>query len=98
MSAGGPIVHPEMKAIILAPICPHTLTMRPLVLPDDAEIELEVVRSADGVQATFDGQEVLPLEPGDKLLIDRAPGQVQLVCPPRDTFQILRTKLKWGQR
>lgn len=97
LSAGGPILMPQVPAVVLTPICPHTLTMRPLVLPDNVEITLEVIRGADGVQATFDGQEGLPLESGDRLLVDRSPGQVELVCPPRNTFQILRTKLKWGQ-
>ncbi len=98
LSAGGPIVAPGVPAILITPICPHTLTMRPLVVSAESQIRLWVERNPGSVQATFDGQEVEKMQAGDVLQIGRAPGRVLLVQPPRDYFQLLRAKLKWGQR
>jgi NAD+ kinase len=98
MAAGGPIVVPGTSALILAPICPHMLTMRPLVVP--AESRINILREDDNppMVVTFDGQHSEDVEPGDRLEIARDERPVLLVKPPRDHFQILRTKLKWGQR
>jgi len=98
LSAGGPILMPGSSSLVVAPICPHTLTMRPLVIQDNSKIRLEVVKMTESVLVTFDGQQAEKIEPGDRLEIERAPGRVQLVKPPRDHYQILRAKLKWGQR
>lgn len=98
LSAGGPILLPEMKAMLLTPICPHTLTMRPLVLPATAKIELSLERQSDGVQATLDGQQSETVQPGDLILVEQAAEGVLLVEPRRDTFQILHAKLHWGER
>jgi NAD+ kinase len=98
LSAGGPILAPGTRALVVTPISPHTLTMRPLVVQDDSRIILWVERSTETVLATFDGQQAEPIQTGDRLEIERASGQVLLVRPPRDYFQILRAKLKWGQR
>ncbi len=98
LSAGGPILMPQMQAMLLTPICPHTLTMRPLVLPAAAKIELSVARHSDGVQATLDGQRSEAILPGDIILVEQAAEGVLLVEPRRDTFQILHAKLRWGER
>jgi len=97
LSAGGPIVVPGVEATLVTPICPHTLTMRPLVVQAESRIELQVVSVTESVQATFDGQEVAQVLAGDRLKIERARGKVLMVKPPRGYFQILRAKLKWGQ-
>ena len=97
MAAGGPIVMPNSRALVLAPICPHTLTMRPLVVHGDSRIRLELDEDGPPMVATFDGQHVVEMACGDRLEIEQAPGRVLLVRPPRDQFQLLRSKLKWGQ-
>jgi len=98
MSAGGPIVHPALDAILLTPICSHTLTNRPLVLPSAAVIAV-LLRSPDeqGVFATLDGQVGVAMAPGDTLTVRASSRRVQLIAPVGKTyFDVLRGKLKWG--
>ncbi len=98
LSAGGPIVHPSVDALVLTPIAPHTLTNRPLVLPAAAAITLRpILEPQSDVVLTFDGQYGVPLEAGDLVEIARAPRVVRLVRVTRRThFDMLREKLKWG--
>ena len=99
LSAGGPIIYPTMHSICLAPICPHTLTNRPLIIP--AEMGVRVVSKTDGDEAflTVDGQIGSPLESGDAVECSMADFDVLLVHPPHKTFfDVLRQKLKWGER
>jgi NAD+ kinase len=98
LSAGGPIVHPGVDAIVVTPIAPHTLTQRPLVLPAAANIRLEpVVEPGAEILLTFDGQFGAPLHAGDVVTIGRAPRVLRLVrTSPRTHFDMLREKLKWG--
>jgi len=99
LSAGGPILAPELAAFVLTPICPHTLTQRPIVLPEASEIELRVLPPTEEVQLTVDGQEGLILSPEDHIWVRRSQAPVQLVESPfRNRFEILRQKLHWGQR
>ncbi len=99
LSAGGPIVHPSLGCIILTPICPHTLTNRPLILPEDRTIGVSV-GSVDGeVFLTFDGQVGYKVEEGDHLKVRTSPHKVSLIKSPHRTFyEVLRSKLKWGER
>ena len=98
LAANGPILHPSMRGVILAPICPHTLTQRPIVLPDDETLNIRLVSETE-VFVTLDGQVGLPLVPGDRVQIKQSPNRVLLVRNPRiDYFGILRAKLKWGER
>jgi NAD+ kinase len=97
LSAGGPIVRPGTRALVVSPICPHMLTMRPLVVKDDSKITLRVEHNRESVHVTFDGQEARQLEKGDLLQISKASSNVMLIKPPKDYFQILTKKLKWGQ-
>ncbi len=97
LSAGGPIVVPTVDCIIATPICPHTLGLRPLVLPADQVVTLEVLTPSEELILTIDGQEHERLVPGQKVVIRRAELPVRLVRLPGQTFfSTLRRKLRWG--
>ena len=97
LSAGGPIVSPSVHCIIATPICPHTLGVRPLVLPADETVTVEVLSPTEELILTIDGQEHERLVPGQKVVARRADQPVRLVRFPGQTFfQTLRRKLKWG--
>lgn len=101
LAAGGPIVHPAMEAFVLTPIAPHTLSNRPIVVP--AARDVRVIVTAENADAeayvSFDGQSGLPLEPGDEVVVGRAPRPVKLVrATTRTYFEVLRQKLMWGER
>jgi NAD+ kinase len=98
LSAGGPIVYPSMNAVVLTPICPFTLTNRPIVIPDTAEICLRLKNESDGVVLTLDGQIGYQMQTGDCVLIRKSLLTFNLVQPPnRNYFDVLRNKLKWGR-
>jgi NAD+ kinase len=98
LSAGGPIVYPSMNAVVLTPICPFTLTNRPLVIPDTAEIELKLEDENEGVVLTLDGQIGYTMKAQDRVLIRKSDITFNLVQPPnRNYFEVLRNKLKWGR-
>ena len=98
LSAGGPIVHPTVEAIIISPICPHTLTDRPVVVRDSALIEVKFTGTAESVLLTLDGQTGVPLQENDTIRITRSSQCLQLIQPPKKSyFDILRNKLKWGE-
>jgi len=98
LSANGPIMFPTLRGVILAPICPHTLTQRPLVVPDDQTIEL-CIRNDTDVYLTLDGQKGVKLQRGDRVQAKQSQNRVLLVRNPRqDFFGILRAKLRWGDR
>ena len=97
LSAGGPIVFPTMDAMIVTPICSHTLTNRPIVLPPGVKIEIMLRSDQDDVQVTIDGQVGLKLEIDDRIAIQKSTVAVKLVAPAdKNYFDILRGKLKWG--
>jgi NAD+ kinase len=98
LSAGGPIVHPSLDALVLTPIAPHTLTHRPLVLPASARIDVRpLVEPQSDIIATFDGQYGVTLQAGDVVGIQRAPRLLRLLhTSSRTHFDMLREKLKWG--
>jgi len=99
LAAGGPIVYPTVEAFIVTPICPHTLTNRPLVIPDSATIEVEFKAEDDAVFLTLDGQIGIELVRGDQIRMRKAAEKLLLVRPAKKTYyQILRNKLKWGER
>jgi NAD+ kinase len=99
LAAGGPIVHPSLPAVVLTPICPHMLSNRPLVVGDESVIEVRLRAAREGeVHITFDGQRGFPLASTDTVTITRSPRALRLVkAPDRDYFEVLRTKLKWGE-
>ena len=101
LSAAGPILLPDLEALVVTPICPHSLNQRPLVLPQHTEIEVRVqlAAGADSATLTIDGQEWLPMSNGDRVVARRSPHSVRIVSSPfRNRFEILHTKLHWGDR
>ena len=99
LAAGGPIVYPIVEAFIVTPICPHTLTNRPLVIPDSAQIEIDFEAGNEAVYLTLDGQIGIELVRGDHIAVRMAPEKLYLVRPAKKTYyEILRKKLKWGER
>jgi NAD+ kinase len=101
LSAGGPIVHPAMEAIVITPIAPHMLTNRPIVIPASRDVRASTSAAApgDGMHVTFDGQSGFPLEPGQSVAIARAERPLRLVrASSRSYFEVLRQKLKWNER
>jgi NAD+ kinase len=99
LAAGGPIVYPSVEAFVITPICPHTLTNRPLVIPDSATIEVNFRAEDDAVFLTLDGQIGVELAGGDCVRMRKAAKKLLLVRPARKSYyEILRSKLKWGER
>jgi NAD+ kinase len=99
LSAGGPIVYPSLHCIIVTPICPHTLTNRPIVIPDDVEIRAILKTKQQEVILTLDGQQGFSLEFEDVVEVRKAEGRILLIKSPyRHYFEVLREKLKWGER
>jgi NAD+ kinase len=99
LSCGGPIVHPSLAALVLVPICPHTLSDRPIVVGAESIVELELAERVDThAQVVCDGIVLCDLEPGVRLRVSRAPDSVTLLHPPaHDYYRILRSKLHWGR-
>jgi NAD+ kinase len=99
LSAGGPIVYPSLHTIIITPICPHTLTIRPIIIPDDVKIRALLKSSTEEVILTLDGQQGFTLKFEDIVEVGKAEGRILLIKSPyRHYFELLREKLKWGER
>jgi NAD+ kinase len=99
LAAGGPVVHPDLDAFVITPICPHMLTNRPFVIPGSAKVEIDFAPADEPVYLTLDGQIGFELEPADRVAITKSSSKVVYVRPPRKTyFEILRSKLRWGER
>ena len=101
LSAGGPVVHPAMDAMVLTPIAPHTLTHRPIVIPAEREVRVKAASANAGAEiyVTFDGQHGFPLAEGAEIVVTRSLKPIRLVrAVTRSYFEVLREKLKWGER
>lgn len=103
LAAGGPIVHPALDAFVITPICPHMLTNRPIVIPDTATVDIAFPHDAETpdppLQLTLDGQIGFALQRGDRVTIRKSGGRVILVSPRERTYyEMLRDKLRWGER
>jgi NAD+ kinase len=98
MAAGGPILMPSVDAFVITPVSPHSLTHRPLVVRDSVEIEIIVKTGEEEAYLSVDGQVGVPLHDGDRVLCRKAPYTVHLLRIRKAFFEVLRTKLKWGQR
>jgi NAD+ kinase len=98
LSAGGPVIYPTMNAVVVTPICPFTLSNRPIVVPDESLIELRLITQNEDVALTLDGQVGFPLKPEDKVVIRKSRTSFNLVQPMnRNYFEVLRDKLRWGR-
>ncbi len=96
LSAGGPIVTPDMEAFLITPICPHTLSNRPLVVSGDSKIEMEQISESKGIGLTVDGQVYFDVKVGDRIVIERAENKLQLIdIQTRTFYDVLREKLNW---
>ena len=99
LSANGPILYPELECFVITPICPHTLTNRPIVVASDSLVTVELKCIKEDVFLTLDGQVGVELKCGDEIRIRKAEKRTRLIISSsRDYFEILRTKLKWGER
>lgn len=99
LSAGGPIVFPSVAALLITPICPHMLTNRPVLVPDESVIQITSRTGSDNAFLTIDGQVGEPIELGDRVVCRRSEKFVNLIRPPRMMFfDVLREKLSWGER
>lgn len=97
LAAGGPIIHPGVPGIILAPICPFTLTNRPLVVPDTAVIKIELAKKASDIMLTFDGQAGINISDQDTLIVRKGSHPIQMITMPgQNYFDVLKAKLNWS--
>jgi len=98
LSAGGPVIFPSMNAVVITPICPFTLSNRPIVVPDNAEIELLLKTDNEEVALTLDGQVGFPMEVEDRVVIRKSRTTFNIIQPSnRNYFDVLRDKLRWGR-
>jgi len=98
LAAGGPVLMPSVEAFVVTPVCPHSLTHRPLVVTEKSQIELQVETREEKAFLSIDGQVGLPVQQGDHVICRRAAHKVKLMRLRRTFFEILRNKLKWGER
>lgn len=97
LSAGGPIIHPEVHGIIMTPICPFTLTVRPLIVPDSAIIKVKLEEKYSDIILTFDGQAGIEIREGDTIIAQKSHYPVNMIeMPDHNYFDILKTKLRWS--
>lgn len=97
LAAGGPIIHPGVAGIILAPICPFTLTNRPLIVPDTVVIKIELGKKSSNIMLTFDGQAGLEIDERDTILVRKGPYPIHMVrMPDQNYFDVLKAKLNWS--
>lgn len=97
LAAGGPVVHPAVPSIILTPICPFTLTNRPLLIPDTTAIEIRLEDSPEDIVLTLDGQEGFEMGPDDRIFISKSPRAVKVISfEEQSYFNVLKTRLHWS--
>ncbi len=97
LSAGGPIVAPEVNAILITPICPHSLTFRPLVVPDNVTVSLKLIHNHENIAITIDGQNLIKLNEPDKIEVRIASRRLKMfLSPDINYYQLIKEKLSWG--
>ena len=97
LAAGGPVMQPAVPGILITPICPFTLTNRPLIVSDDSRISIRLAEKSADIMLTFDGQVGMPIDQSHTIMVQKSPVPVQLIAlPGRSFFDVLRTKLRWG--
>jgi NAD+ kinase len=99
LSGGGPILHPRLSAIAVVPICPHTLSSRPIVVHDDSSIDIIIKAGTVEAQVSCDGQVSYLLDAGDQVTIRKHDHMLRLLHPPgHDYYAMLREKLRWSEQ
>jgi NAD+ kinase len=97
LAAGGPVIHPAVPGIIMTPICPFTLTNRPLIIPDAMRIRIRLEKQSQGIMLTFDGQVGFAIDDTDEIIIGKGPRPVEMIrVPHKDYFSVLKAKLRWS--
>ena len=97
LAAGGPIIHPSVPGILITPICPFTLTNRPLMVPDSAVIKIQLAEDTSDIMLTCDGQVGMKIDERDTIIISKSPSPVQMITlPDQNYFDVLKAKLKWS--
>lgn len=97
LAAGGPIIHPEVPGIILTPICPFTLTNRPLIVPDSVTIRLQLAEESSDIMVTFDGQAGLEIDEKDSIIVKKSDHSIQMITLPETLYyDVLKEKLRWS--
>ena len=97
LAAGGPIIHPSVPGVLIAPICPFTLTNRPLIVPDTATIKIQLAKESSDIMLTCDGQVGLKIDERDTIIIGKSPTPVQMITlPHHNYFDVLKAKLRWS--
>ena len=97
LAAGGPIIHPQVAGILMTPICPFTLTNRPLIVPESVSIKIELDKGARDILLTFDGQSGLEIDARDTIFVQKGPHPVHIVAMPgQNYFDVLKAKLRWS--
>jgi NAD+ kinase len=97
LAAGGPIIHPSVSSIIMTPICPFTLTNRPLIVPDSSTIKIKLEKGSSDIMLTFDGQSGLGIDERDEITIEMGPHPVNMITMPgQNYFDVLKAKLRWS--
>ncbi len=97
LAAGGPVVHPAVPSIILTPICPFTLTNRPLLIPDQTRVAIRLEGSPEDMILTLDGQEGFEIDPGDKIYVQKSQNNIRMISfEEQSYFKVLKTRLQWS--
>lgn len=97
LAAGGPVLHPAVRGIIMTPICPFTLTNRPLIIPDSSKIEIRLEKRSSDIMLTFDGQEGFEIDDKDSIIVSKGPHPVHMISmPDQHYFDVLKAKLRWS--
>jgi NAD+ kinase len=97
LAAGGPVIHPAVPAIIMTPICPFTLTNRPLIIPDSSHIKIRLEKGSSDIMLTFDGQQGLEIDAKDTLIVRKSPHPIHLITEPKQRYyDVLKAKLRWS--
>lgn len=97
LAAGGPVMHPHVPGILITPICPFTLTNRPMIVPDTARIKIQLAEKSADIMLTFDGQVGLHIDEQQTIVVRKSDSPVQMIAlPERSFFDVLRTKLRWS--
>jgi NAD+ kinase len=97
LAAGGPILHPAVSGMIMTPICPFTLTNRPLIVPDSVKIEIRLAKMSSDIMLTFDGQKGLEIDERDTIIVEKSAHPIKIiVMSGRHYFDVLKAKLKWS--